>query len=207
MPPPRKALTPPCIVALAGPAVKQVETSLQRRLPQSRVKLQALECLVADAQKNRVPRLPVDIDLGVEQGVPDAVLVGGAIAMDAVAAVARLRAGEVAPDLAHRFAGETDAAQLRYRRAHALDELDGAQAQRFAARLHHRARLEITQQHLPGHGPLEQAGQGDGDLAHQVARPGRAEAFRLVELVVRADMEIGRAHVRTPVTLQSRIPS
>src|SRR5213596_1652943 len=168
MPPPRKALSPPCILALAGPAVKQVETSLQRRLPQSRVELQSLECLVADAEKNRVPRLPVDIDLGVEQGVPDAVLVGDAIAIDAVAPVARLRAGEVAPDLAHRFAGEADAAQLRYRRAHALDELDGAQAQRLAARLHHRGRLEITQQHLPRHGPLEQAGQGDGGAARLV---------------------------------------
>src|SRR5204862_789125 len=94
-----------------------------------------LERLVADAEKNRVPRLPVDVDLGVEQGVPDAVLVGDAIAIDAVAPVARLRAGEVAPDLAHRFAGEADAAQLRYRRAHALDELDGAQAQRLAGRL------------------------------------------------------------------------
>src|SRR6266705_756564 len=91
MPPPRKALSPPCILALAGPAVKQVETSLQRRLPQSRVELQSLECLVADAEKNRVPRLPADIDLGVEQGVPDAVLVGDAIAIDAVAPVARLR--------------------------------------------------------------------------------------------------------------------
>src|SRR5205809_2489987 len=138
MPPPRKAFSPPCILAPASPAVKQVETSLQGRLPQSRVELQGLERLVADAEKNRVPRLPVDVDLGVEQGVPDAVLVGDAIAIDAVAPVARLRAGEVAPDLAHRFAGEADAAQLRYRRAHALDELDGAQAQRFAARLHHR---------------------------------------------------------------------
>jgi len=56
----------------------------------------------------------------------------------------------------------------------ALDELDGAQALRLAARLRHRVRLEITEQHLPRHGPLEQAGQGDGDLAHQVADARRA---------------------------------
>jgi len=58
------------ILPPACPAVKQVETSLQGRLLQSRVELQILECLVADAEKNRVPRLAVDVDLGVEQGVP-----------------------------------------------------------------------------------------------------------------------------------------
>src|SRR5207302_9449114 len=103
----------------AGPPVKRVETSLQRPLWQSHVKLQILECLIADAQKNGFPCLRVDIDLGVEQGVLDAVLVADAIAIDAVAPVARLRAGEVAPDLAHRFAGEDDPAQFPYRRSHA----------------------------------------------------------------------------------------
>src|SRR2546430_12705565 len=61
--------------------VTGVQTCALPILPQSRVELQGLERLVADAEKNRVPRLPVDIDLGVEQGVPDAVLVGDAIAI------------------------------------------------------------------------------------------------------------------------------
>src|SRR5207302_2943837 len=121
--------------------------------------------------------------------VLDAVLVADAIAIDAVAPVERLRAGEVAPDLAHRFAGEADPAQFPYRRAHALDEFDGAETQRLAARLCCHIRLEITEQNLAGHGPLEQACQGNGDLAHQIADAGRAESLGLVELVVRADVE------------------